>query len=219
MVKKCRVLIVHNYYQLTGGEDVVVANEKKLLEAHGHNVILYTRSNKELKKMSKLKKLFLPFVLIYNPKTARDIKKIIKEKNINIVHVHNTLALISPAVYYTAIAQRVPVVQTIHNFRMLCPGATFYRDGHICEDCIRKGLRCAVLHNCYRNSRIQTLTCVISSKIHRVTGIYGKINYICLTEFNREKLLELNKVVGREVINPNRIFVKPNFSYDRNMEV
>lgn len=205
---KQKVLMVHNYYQIPGGEDTVVANEKRLLEEHGHEVVLYTRHNNELKGMSKLQKLCLPFKTIFNPRTYRDIKRIIKEEKIEIVHVHNTLNLISPAVYYAAVKMKVPAVQTIHNFRFLCPGATFYRDGHICEDCVRKGLGCAVKHKCYRGSRSQTLICVISTWIHRHTGILGKINYIALTEFNKEKLLQLKQ------IKPERVFVKPNFTFN-----
>lgn len=200
-----KVLIVHNYYQIPGGEDTVVANEKKMLEEHGHKVVLYSRNNAELKQMSKLQKCFLPITTIFNPRTYKEIKSLIKSENIEIVHVHNTLNLISPAVYYAARAMKVPVVQTVHNFRLLCPGATFYRDGHICEDCVEHGLRCAVKHSCYRGSRIQTLACVISTWFHRMTGIYRKINYICLTEFNRQKLLNLKQ------IKPERVFVKPNF--------
>lgn len=203
--KKQNVLIVHNYYQLPGGEDTVVANEKKMLEEHGHKVVLYSRNNSELKEMSKLKKLILPLIIVFNPKTYREIKRLIKEEQIEIVHVHNTLNLISPSVYYAARAMNVPVVQTIHNFRLLCPGATFYRDGHICEDCVTKGLMCAVKHSCYRGSKLQTLACVLTIKIHRLTGIYGKISYICLTEFNREKLLQLKQIKA------DRVFVKPNF--------
>lgn len=205
MAKKQKVLIVHNYYQIPGGEDIVVANEKKLLEDHGHEVILYSRNNSELRTMSRLRKLALPFTTIYNPRTARDIKRIIKEQGIDIVHIHNTLNLISPAVYYAAIECGVPAVQTIHNFRLLCPGATFYRGGNICEDCVSKGLFCAVKHSCYRGSRAQTIICVIATKIHRWTGIFGKINYICLTDFNREKLCKLRQ------IKPERIYIKPNF--------
>lgn len=175
--RKHNILIVHNYYQIPGGEDTVVANEKKLLEENGHKVVLYSRNNYELKEMSTLQKVMLLFTTVFNPRTYRDIKHLIKTERIDIIHVHNTLNLISPAVYYAARAMKVPVVQTVHNFRLLCPGATFYRDGHICEDCVLKGLMCPV------NSRLQTLACVISTKIHRMTGIYGKINYICLTEF------------------------------------
>lgn len=205
MENKQNILIVHNYYQLSGGEDTVVANEKKMLEDNGHKVFLYSRNNNELKKMSIFRKLLLPFTTIYNPKTARDIKRIIQRDNIDIVYVHNTLNLVSPSVYYAARRMKKPVIQTIHNFRLLCPGATFYRDGHICEDCVSKGLKCALKHKCYRNSYLQTFICVLSTSIHRMIGIYGKINYICLTEFNKNKLLSYKKIESKQ------IFVKPNF--------
>lgn len=204
-MQKEKILVVHNYYQIPGGEDTVVANEKKLLEEHGHKVVMYTRHNNEIKNMTLVQKIWLPFCTIFNFRTYKEVKKIIKEQNIDIVHVHNTLNIISPAVYYAARKCKTPVVQTIHNFRLLCPGATFYRDGHICEDCVEKGLLCAVMHKCYRESRLQTLLCVISTKIHRMLGIYGKINYICLTEFNKNKILKLKKVKNY------RVFVKPNY--------
>lgn len=204
--KKQKVLIVHNYYQIPGGEDMVVANEKKMLEEKGHEVLLYTRHNSELKRFSKLRKLMLPFSTVFNIKTYRDVRRLIKNETIDLVHVHNTLNLISPSVYYAAFACKVPVVQTVHNFRLLCPGATFYRDGQVCEDCLKKGLGCAVKHKCYRGSRVQTLACVISTLIHRVIGTYGRLHYICLTEFNKEKLLQLKQ------IHEEQVFVKPNFA-------
>lgn len=208
---KQKVLLVHCYYQIHGGEDTVVANEKKLLEDNGHEVILYTRDNSEISRMSVLRKLLLPFLSIYNPRTSRDIKKIIKENRIDIVHVHNTLHLISPAVFYAAVKCGIPAVMTVHNFRLLCPGAMLYRDGHACEDCIGKGLRCAVRHGCYRGSRAQTLIQALSAAIHRSTGIYRKISFICLTPFNRDKLLLINQ--KRMTIDPARIYVKPNFTF------
>ena len=133
------ILIVHNYYQIPGGEDTVVANEKKMLESHGHKVSFYNRSNSELNQMSLFRKLALPITTVFNPHTYMEIRDIIRGQKIEIVHVHNTLNLVSPSVYYAALSRKVPVVQTIHNFRMICPGATFYRDGHICEDCAEKG--------------------------------------------------------------------------------
>lgn len=213
-VEKQKVLIVHNYYQIPGGEDTVVANEQKLLEDHGHHVVLYSRNNSELKTMSKLKKLCLPFTTVFNPRTYKEIKKIIRDQHIDIVHVHNTLNLISPSAYYAAFSCKVPVVQTVHNFRLLCPGATFYRDGHICEDCVEHGLKCALKHRCYRNSKAQTLMCVINTKIHRLIGTYKKLNYICLTDFNKEKLLQLNRSGKKQIIDPDKVYVKPNFTFD-----
>lgn len=200
------ILIVHNYYQIPGGEDTVIANEKKMLEENGHKVFFYSRNNSELKTMKKLQKLFLPITTVFNPKTYREIKKIIREQKIDIVHVHNTLNLISPAVYYAALKCKVPVVQTVHNFRMVCPGATFYRNGHICEDCREHGLICALEHNCYRGSKLQTLACVISTKFHRMTGVYKKLNYICLTEYTKGKI--------SSIVPEKQIYVKPNFVYD-----
>lgn len=203
--KKQKILIVHNYYQIPGGEDTVVANEKKMLEDHGHQVFLYTRHNSELKTASKVQKLLLPFSTIFGLKTYREVKKLIKKEKIELVHVHNTLNRISPSVYYAAFHCHVPVVQTVHNFRLLCPGATFFRDGHVCEDCLEQGLFCAVKYKCYRGSRLQTLACVISTWIHRLLHTYGKLNYICLTEFNKSRILQLKQ------ISPDKVFVKPNF--------
>lgn len=208
-MNKQKVLLVHNYYQIPGGEDTVVANEKKLLEDHGHEVVLYTRHNSEMKDMNFARKLLLPFSTVFNLRTYRQVRQLVRSEGIDIVHVHNTLNMMSPAVYYAALACGVPVVQTVHNFRLLCPGATFFRAGKTCEDCITKGLGCAVKHTCYRGSRLQTLACVASTLIHRVTGIYGKIYYICLTEFNKGKLLQLKQIPERHV------FVKPNFATEQ----
>ena len=124
--QKERVLIVHNYYQLPGGEDTVVANEKKMLENNGHTVILYTRENSELTKLGAIRKLLLPFDAVFNIKTYKDVRKLIKGQKIDMVHVHNTLSLISPSVYYAAHSMKVPIIQTVHDFRtlhiLLCGG-------------------------------------------------------------------------------------------------
>lgn len=199
------ILLVHNYYQIPGGEDTVVANEKVMLEEQGYRVILYCRNNSELKSFSIVRKMLLPFTTIFNFKTYGQVRQLIRKEGVDIVQVHNTLNLISPAVYYAALSLKTPVIQTIHNFRLLCPGATFYRSGHICEDCVTKGLVCAIKHNCYRQSKIQTAICVVNTLIHRITGVYGKLYYICLTEFNKRKLLEIKQIC------PERVFVKPNF--------
>lgn len=208
--QKERILLVHNHYKISGGEDTVVENERRLLEEHGHEVFLYSRSNQEMDTFSIIQKLLLPFTSIFSLKTYREVKKIIREKRIDIVHVHNTLSLISPSVYYAAFACKRPVVQTIHNFRLLCPAATFLRQGQVCEDCVEKGLGCAVRYACYRDSKLQSLMSVIIMKLHRIFGTYRRLFYICLTDFNKEKLLLLNRK-GKEQIKKERVFVKPNF--------
>jgi glycosyltransferase involved in cell wall biosynthesis len=214
-MKQYRILQVHNFYQIPGGEDVVVRNEKRLLEEHGHTVYTYYRTNAELKKQGIIGKLKLPFTAVYSLRTAREVKKLIRENQIEIVHVHNTLTMVSPSVFYAAFKCNVPVVQTLHNFRMLCPAGSFFRDNVICEECVKDGLGCAVRHSCYRNSKVQSFVSAMILKIHRMLGTYRRVNFICLTEFNREKLLkslDTGKHKGK-VVDAAKVYIKPNFTF------
>lgn len=204
-VEKKRILMVHNFYQIGGGEHTVFENEVKLLREHGHTVILYTRSNEEL-KTSHLKLLLMPFTTLWSWKTYFEVRSLIRKENIQVVHCQNTFPLISPSVYYAARSLKVPVVQTIHNFRFLCPCGTFYRDGKICEECIQRGsFRPALKYGCYRDSRVQTAVVAAMLGVHRLLGTCKKINYIFLTEFNKSKFSGLLDIHGSNV------FVKPNF--------
>lgn len=215
MNHKQRILLVHNYYQIPGGEDTVVANEKKMLEDHGHKVFLYTRDNKELNSFTIFQKLMLPLNTVFSFKTYREICYLIRKRRIDIVHVHNTLNLISPSVFYAAFSCKVPVVNTLHNFRLQCPAGTFYRNHHVCEECMKSGLSCSVQHSCYRGSKLQTLASALTIWLHRLIGTYRKVNFICLTEFNKKKLLELNDG-KRKVIDERKVFIKPNFTPEVN---
>ncbi len=204
-----RVLIIHNYYKIPGGEDTVVANEKKLLESHGHEVFLYTRNNGEMDAYSRLQKLTLPINTVFSLRSYKEVSRILDEKHIDIMHVHNTVCVISPSVYYAAFSKRIPVLQTIHNFRLLCPAATFLRDGFICDECVDHGLMHSIQYACYRSSKLQTFALAFTEAIHKEVCTYKKLNYICLTDFNKEQLLRINS--KRDYIDPERVYVKPNF--------
>lgn len=211
-MEKYRILQIHNFYQIPGGEDVVVRNEKQLLEEHGHQVLTYYRSNKELNEVGKLRKLFMPFTAVFSYKTYREVRQIVHENKIDVVHVHNTLMMVSPSVFYAAFKCGVPVVQTLHNFRMLCPAGSFFRDSVICEECVNGGMKCAIRHKCYRDSRLQSFVSTAILQIHRLLGTYYRVNFICLTEFNKNKLLSsLNP--GKKIVNPQRVYIKPNFTF------
>lgn len=208
-IKPKRILIVHNFYRLPGGEDSVVINEKRLLEEHGHFVETYFRSNSETEHYPMWLRCLLPFAMLFNWRTFFDIRNLIRQRHIDLVHVHNTLALISPSVYYAAKSCGIPVVQTVHNFRFLCPGALFYRQGKVCEECIRQGVFHSVRYKCYRDSRPATFLSALILKLHR--KIYRNLFFICLTHFNREKLLLLNQQEKDQTIPSERVFIKPNF--------
>ena len=205
-MEKKTILMVHNFYQIAGGEDTVFENEKKLLIEQGHRVYTYTRTNDEL-KTHPWKKLLLPFTTVWSFKSYFEVRRLIREKGIDIVHCHNTFPLVSPSVYYAARSRKVPVVQTIHNFRLLCPNGLFYRDGRICEDCLTANRFLPALKGgCYRSSRLQTAVLAAMLLIHRRLGTYRKISYIFLTDFNRKKFDKLLDIQG------SNIFVKPNFT-------
>lgn len=207
---KPKVLLVHNFYQIPGGEDTVFNNEKKLLEDNGHEVITYTRDNEEINNLQLWEKVCYPLNTIFSLKTYNEVRKIILAKQIDIVHVHNTWPLISPSIYYAAFHSNVPVVQTVHNFRLICPGATLYHNGKICEDSLYKGLRSSIKNKIYKGSLIHTLISAITLKIHRLIGTYKRVNYIFLTEFNKKKILELNND-RHVIIDEDKTFIKPNF--------
>ena len=209
MKESLNILFVHNHYQIPGGEDTVFENEAKMLEKHGHHVFRYERSNTEINHMNLLQKARLFSEVKWSQKTYEKIRKLIRDHHIDLVHVHNPILLISPSVFDASLEEGVPVVQTLHNFRMICLNGVLYRDGQICEDCIERGIECAVRNHCYRGSRLQTLALAGSAEYNRSRGIYRNVHFICLTEFNKEKLLTLNK--EETVIDPQKVFVKPNF--------
>lgn len=200
-----RVLLVHNFYQIGGGEHVVFENEKNMLLNKGHEVFLYTRSNDELKD-SRWKLLLLPLTTIWSFRTYYEIRSLIKEHEIDVVHCHNTFPLVSPSVYYAARSLKIPVVQTVHNFRFLCPNGLFFSGGEICEKCREQASFLPALKNgCYRKSRVQTAVVAAMLSVHRWLDTYRKLNYIFLTDFNKEKFADLIDIHGSNV------FVKPNF--------
>ena len=210
------ILLVHNYYKIAGGEDTVFECEKSMLEKHGHKVITYTRNNKELDDQNSFRKLFIGASADFSKKVYSEISSIIEKEQIDIVHVHNTLTLITPSVYYAAVDNNIPVVQTMHNFRLFCINALLYRNDQICEDCISMGSTTPGVNNrCYHDSLIQSGICARILNKNRKKGIYNKINYICLTEFNKEKLIEGMK----DNIDSAKVFIKPNFVPDRYEEI
>lgn len=201
-----KILLVHCHYRLPGGEDAVFAAERAMLERHGHEVLVYERSNEEA--AHGLPKALLPLHAVWNRAAARDIKRIIQTKNVDAVHIHNTLLLLSPAVVRAAKHTGVPVVQTLHNFRLFCPNGILLRGGQVCEDCPHHGLACAVRHRCYRGSLAQTLVVAAAYGLHRLLGTWRGVTMVALTEFDRRKLLEFNRL--HPMFDADRLVVKPN---------
>src|ERR1039458_1214702 len=162
-----KILLVHNSYQQPGGEDVVFEQEGRLLQRAGHTVITYGRSNWEVDGYSGWKRPQLVKQTVWNTDTQREFARLLKQHKPDLVHVHNTFVMISPSIYSACLLAHVPVVQTLHNYRLYCPAATFFRDGHICEECVNHGRWRGIFHGCYRDSRAATATAVLMLAVHR----------------------------------------------------
>ena len=150
-----RVLLAHNLYRLAGGEDVVFEAEARLLERHGHEVVRYTVDNDAIPARAPWRSAGKA---LWNRETYAAIARLCREHKPDVVHFHNTLPLMSPAGYYAARRNGVPVVQTLHNFRLVCPNGLLFRSGAVCEECVGKSFAFpGVRHSCYRGSRAASM--------------------------------------------------------------
>jgi glycosyltransferase involved in cell wall biosynthesis len=198
------ILSVHNSYQQPGGEDEVFRQEAQLLEQYGHQVIRCQAHNDDVSGKSSLELLAKT---IYNTEAFHQVQKLIRETRPDVMHVHNTFPLFSPAVYYAAAKESVPVVQTLHNYRLICAPGTLHRDNHVCEDCVKTfSAWPAVLHGCYRGSRPASAATAGMLTIHRLLKTYRKTvaTYITLSDFAASKIVQAG-------IPKDKIEVKPNF--------
>lgn len=207
-----KILTVHNKYQHRGGEDAVVAAETRLLESQGHAVIHYERDNDELKGKSWIGALAIATETVWSFSNHTALREIMKTDRPDVAHFHNTFPLISPSAYYACAEAGVPVVQTLHNYRLLCPGAAFLRDGKVCEECLGRAVPWpGVLHGCYRGSRPATLATAAMLSVHRAMGTWqNKVNlYVALTEFARRQFIEGGLPADRIVVKSNFIANRP----------
>jgi glycosyltransferase involved in cell wall biosynthesis len=199
-----KVLLCHNYYQQPGGEDQSFAAEGRLLEAHGHEVIRYIVHNDAIKAMSR------PAVALrtlWSAEAYAEVRRLIAQERPALMHCTNTFPLMSPSIYYAARKEGVKVVQSLRNYRLLCPGALFLRDGQVCERCLGKSVPWpAVQHGCYRGDRAGSAVVVGLLVGHRLLGTWRKAVDLFFTPsaFARAKHIEGG-------FDPDSIAVKPNF--------
>lgn len=199
-----RVLMLHNHYRQPGGEEACFFAEVEMLKRRGHKVITYQLHNDDVPKFGPAE---LAATTIWNRKAYRDVKRIIAATAPAVMHCHNTFPLISPAVYYAARRSGVPVVQTLHNFRLLCVAGSLFRDGVPCEDCLGRTVPWpGVAHKCYRGSRPYSLGVATMQSIHRGLDTWRRqVNlFFAPSQFVRRKFIENG-------LPTERIRIKPHF--------
>jgi|SRR5579863_1194859 len=204
-----KIVQVHNLYQQPGGEDVVVESERRLLQSEGHQVVPYLRSNMELQNLPALQRIAIVPRMVWSSGSRREFAALLDAERPDVVHIHNTFMVISPSIYSACSERKIPVIQTLHNFRLLCPAANFYRDGHVCEECVDHGLLRGVQHGCYRSSKAATAGVAMMIAVHRQLNTWrdSVTRFIALTEFQKHKFVASGFPSEKFTVKPN--FVDP----------
>lgn len=204
---KPRILIIHNKYRIAGGEDVCVAAQAELLRARGHEVRVFEKENKEIDSYGLLKKARLFFDTTHNSTVAAEVEQLAREFLPAAALIHNTLPLISPSVYTPLKRAGVRVIQWLHNYRLVCPAGTLFRDGKPCTLCVDDGLQHAAKYKCWTGSLPATLAINRMLERHRKAGTWlTQVDaFVALNSYMRDVL------VSKGVVRAEKVSVLPNF--------
>src|SRR5579875_369772 len=199
------ILVIHNRYQQPGGEDAAVGAEIELLRCAGHRVVPYLRDNSEIAGYSALRKASLMASTIWSRKTYNELRALIRKERPDIAHCHNFLPLVSPSAYDACRSAGVPVVQSLHNYRLFCPAGTLFAAKQRCEPC-RRSLAKAICRRCYRDSRSATAAVSLMLGAHRLRGTWRRTvdAYIAPSAFCRDYFVARG-------LPESKVHLKPNF--------
>jgi glycosyltransferase involved in cell wall biosynthesis len=198
-----RIVLVHNRYRsaVPSGENRVVDREAEALTALGHEVVRFERCSDDIEHWSRAKKASLPVRVLWSREAHRDLTVTLRERRPDVVHVHNTFPLLSAAVLHACRDAAVPVVATIHNRRLVCARGDFFRDGSICHDCASGSPVSALIHGCYRGSRVATAPVALAASVHRQAWRSLVSAYLFVSMSLRDQLAGLD-------LTQDRVFVK-----------
>ena len=203
------ILMLHNSYQHRGGEDESYESEVRMLRAEGHSVETLHIHNAEIESKGKI---HVALESIWSGSSHDLVDRKLRESRFDVMHVQNFFPLLSPSVYYAARKNGVAVVQTLRNYRLLCPNVFFYRDGQVCEDCMGTVLKLpGIVHGCYRGSRLATAAVAAMTAFHTVKGTWMNAVdlYIALTRFVRDKFVEAGFPAEKLTVKNNFVYPDP----------
>ena len=208
-MRRLNIISVHNRYLMAGGEDQVFESEARLLRQHGHAVTQVEEQNSYPDSMAK--KIGMAVECVWSRRWHREFRELLQKVRPDLVHVHNFFPRISPSIYYACRRENVPVVQTLHNYRLLCAGAELYRDGKVCEECLDHGVMRGVRYGCYQGSKLGTAVLTVMVDVHRRARTWSEMVdcYIALTEFSRRKLIAGGLPADRVRVKPNFVLPDP----------
>jgi len=202
-----KLLLVHNRYFQPGGEEEVFGAESALLRQRGHEVVEYVEDNRSIRRLGKWD---VAARTLWSSPAQRHLRLLLRRHRPDVAHFHNTFPLISPSAYYACRDDGTPVIQTLHNYRLLCAAATFFRQARVCEECLgRRFTWPGILHGCYRSSVAQSTVVTAMLWLHRLLGTWDRQVdiFIALSEFARRKFIQAGLPGKRIVVKPS--FVEP----------
>lgn len=203
------ILMLHNSYQFRGGEDESYESEVRMLRSNGHSVETILM---DYAQMSAKGKIQVAIESLWSTPSYKLVDGMLHERKFDVLHVQNFFPSLSPSVYYAAKKHGVAVVQTLRNYRLLCPGVYFYRDGRTCEDCIDKVFKYpGIIHGCYRGSRTATAAVAAMTALHTMRGTWLNTVeiYVALTKFVRDKFIEAGFPEQKLVVKNNFVYPDP----------
>ena len=198
-----RILQIHTRYRQAGGEDRVVDTERRLLTAAGHEVIQHIEHNPDRVGASAARLAASP----WNAAAANRVRRVAERVRPDVAHVHNTWFALSPAAPRALRSLGIPVVMTLHNYRLICAAATLYRDGAPCEQCVASHPWHAVRHACYRGSRLASTPAAATIHTQQLRGTWHRDVdlFLALTEFGRSRFLKAGLPAGRVTVKSNSV--------------
>jgi glycosyltransferase involved in cell wall biosynthesis len=202
-----KILLAHNRYRSVApsGENRVVDREGDALAARGHEVIRFERLSDDIEGWSKAKKATLPAQAVWSRESHRDLAAVLAAQRPDVVHLHNTFPLLSPAVLYACRDAGVPLVATIHNYKLACANGEFFRDGAVCHDCAGHLPVQGVEHGCYRGSRVATVPVALATTVHRRAWRSLVSAYIFISASQRDLLRPVGLPAERSFVRHNLI--------------
>jgi glycosyltransferase involved in cell wall biosynthesis len=200
-----RILLLHNRYRSAqpSGENRVVDDEAALLTAGGHHVDLFGRRNDDIASMTARERYTVPLRVPWNPATRTELAARLRIERPDVVHIHNTFPLLSPSVLTACAETGVPIVATLHNYAMVCPTGTLYRDGHICTDCAGRLPFPAVRHGCYRESKLATVPVAANAAFNKSRWRSTVARFFCVSHSQRSILIGAGMPADRLVVKHN----------------
>lgn len=204
-----KVLIVHSRYRsgAPSGENAVVDQEGAALAEAGHSVETFQRNSDDIAEWPLSRKVGVPAKSLWNQQARQQLAGKLASDRPDVVHVHNTFPLLSPSVLYACRDSGVPVVITVHNYKLLCASGVYFRDGAPCHECAAGSVTPAIRHGCYRGSRPATIPVVAGMLAHRRSWRDLVSAYIFLSVSQRDALAALD-------LPADRVFIKHNFVDD-----